>query len=103
HSFGDASRLEALLRDAGFREVRVRTISRTTRFDADVHFERLNARALIGMSKAGKTMSDEERMRTAEAIASESAPVLQRHAVGSGIGFEVSTNLAMAGGYAPSM
>jgi len=31
HSFGDASRLEALLRDAGFPEVRVRTTSRTIR------------------------------------------------------------------------
>jgi ubiquinone/menaquinone biosynthesis C-methylase UbiE len=30
HCFGDASRLEALIRDAGFHEVRVRTISRTS-------------------------------------------------------------------------
>jgi len=98
HSFGDGAGLEALLRHVGFHELRVRTITRTIRFDADVHFERLNAMALVGMSAAGRIMSKEERMRAAEAIASESAPVLQRYAVGSGIAFELSTNLAIAKG-----
>jgi hypothetical protein len=52
--------------------------------------------ALVGMSAAGKSMTAEERMRTVEVIANESAPVLQRYAVGSGIAFDLSTNLAIA-------
>jgi hypothetical protein len=48
------------------------------------------------MSAAGKTMSDGERRDAVEAIASESAPVVQRYAVGPKIAFELSTNLAIA-------
>jgi hypothetical protein len=76
--------------------VRVETLSCTIRVDADVCFERLNAMALVGMSAAGKTMSDGERRDAVEAIASESAPVVQRYAVGPKIAFELSTNLAIA-------
>jgi ubiquinone/menaquinone biosynthesis C-methylase UbiE len=96
YSLGDSSVLEALLRDAGFHDVRVRTVSRTIRFESDVPFERLNAMALVGMSAAGRTMSPEERMRAVDTIAGESAPAVQRYATESGIAFEFSTNLATA-------
>jgi ubiquinone/menaquinone biosynthesis C-methylase UbiE len=98
HSSGDASTLEALLKDAGFHEVRVRTVSRTIRFNGDVNFERMNAMALVGMSAAGKTMNGDERMRAVDAITRESMGPLQSYTVGSEIVYELSTNLATAKG-----
>ena len=96
YSFGDAAPLEMLLQDAGFHKVRLRTISRTIRFDDGEPFLRLNAMALVGMSAAGKTMGDQERKRAVETIATESAPVLHAYTDGSGLAFELSTNLAVA-------
>jgi hypothetical protein len=96
--FGDATVLEALLRNAGLKDVRVRTVWRKIAFSADAGFERLNAMALVGMSAAGKSMSNEERMRAVEAIATDSASVVQRYAEGGGLAFDLSTNLAMARG-----
>jgi ubiquinone/menaquinone biosynthesis C-methylase UbiE len=98
HSFGDAASLEALLRSAGFDDVRSRTISRTIRFEHNTPFPRLNTMALVGMSAAGKTMSDEERRQAVEKIVRDSAPVLQRFTDASAIAFELSTNLATAVG-----
>jgi SAM-dependent methyltransferase len=96
HSFGDALPLEALLRAAGFVRVRSRTVSRTMRFGLDTPFLRLNTMALVGMSAAGKTMTDEERKRIVETIVGESAAVLRRFSDGSAIAFELSTNLTTA-------
>jgi ubiquinone/menaquinone biosynthesis C-methylase UbiE len=96
HGFGDSARLEALLRDAGFEDVRTRTVSRTIRFDDGFPFLRMNAMALVGMSAAGKEMTDEERTRLVALIANESAPLLPRYDTGSGITFELATNLATA-------
>jgi ubiquinone/menaquinone biosynthesis C-methylase UbiE len=98
HSFGEAPALEAVLRDAGFHDVRSRTVSRTIRFAADAPLLRLNTMALVGMSAAGKQMSDQERKAVVETIIGESAPVLRSYAEGSGIGFALSTNLATATG-----
>jgi len=98
YSFGDAAPLEALLRDAGFRDVRSKTMSRTMRFAEGAPFLRLNAMALVGMSAAGKAMGDEERRRVVDAIVGDSAPVLQRYAAGSGVAFDLSTNLVTARG-----
>lgn len=98
YSFGDAAALEALLRDAGFHDVRSRTISRTIRFTDGAPFLRLNTMALVGMSAAGKAMADEERKRIVEEIVSESARALQQYSDGSGLAFELSTNLATARG-----
>ena len=98
YSFGDAAPLEALLRDAGFHDVRSRTISRTIRFNDGAPFLRLNTMALVGMSAAGKAMGDQERNGVVDAILSESAPVLQSYSDGSGLAFELSTNLATAKG-----
>jgi SAM-dependent methyltransferase len=98
HSFGDAVTLEALIRDAGFDAVRVRTISRTIRFNDSAPILRLNTMALVGMSAAGKAMSDQERKSMVEDIVSDSASVLQPYSDGSGLAFELSTNLALAKG-----
>ena len=96
HSFGEAAPLEALLRDAGFHEIQLRTVSRTTRFEDGAPLLRLNAMAFVGMSAAGKTMDDQERKDVIEAIASESVPLLQTYADGAGIALELGTNLATA-------
>ena len=98
HSFGNPVLIEALLRDAGFHDVRSRTISRRIRFEDGAPLLRLNAMALVGMSAAGKAMADHERMRVVEDIVSGSAPVLQSYADGSGVAFELSSNLVTAKG-----
>lgn len=98
YGFGDAAPLEALLRDAGFNEVRSRVLSRTIRFEDGAPFLRLNTMALVGMSAAGKAMSDEERTRVVEAIVDESIPVRNSYSNGPALTFELRTNLAMATG-----
>ena len=52
--------------------------------------------ALAGMSGAGEGMSDQERKQVVEAIITESASVLQPYKDGSGLAFDLSTNLANA-------
>lgn len=94
HGFGEAGPLEALLREAGFREVRSKTVRRTIRFDDGSVFVDLNAIALISMSAASKTMSDEERRGTMAAIARDSAELLAKHTDGRGLAFELGTNVA---------
>jgi ubiquinone/menaquinone biosynthesis C-methylase UbiE len=98
YSLGDPAPVEQLLRDAGFRDVRSRTISRTIRFEPGHPFARLNAMALVGMSAAGKGMDDAARKGAVEAIVSESAPVVQAYTDAAGLAFELSTNLTTARG-----
>jgi len=61
-------------------------------------FLRLNTMALVGMGAAGRDLADHERKRIVEEIVRESAPVLQPYSDGSGLAFELSTNLATARG-----
>ena len=96
YSFGDAAQLEGLLRDAGFEDVQVKTISRTIRFNDGEPFIRLNTMAFVGMSTTGKTLGDDERKRVMDVIIKESAPVLQQYSDGSELAFELRTNLATA-------
>jgi ubiquinone/menaquinone biosynthesis C-methylase UbiE len=98
HSFGDADRLAALLAGAGFSEVRVRTVTRTIRFEDGVRFLRMNVMALIGMSAGAAAMGEAERERVLEAIVAESEPVSRRHADGPRLAFELGANLATARG-----
>jgi ubiquinone/menaquinone biosynthesis C-methylase UbiE len=98
YSFGDGKALESLLRDAGFHEARSRTLSRTIRFENGGIFLRLNAMAFVGMSGAGKTMDDQMRKTTVDAIVKDSAPLLASYSDGSGIAFKLFTNLATAKG-----
>ena len=96
HNFGEAGPLEALLREAGFRDVRSKTLSRTIRFKDGTVFVRLNAMALVSMSTASKEMSDEERGRLVAAITRDSADVVLPHTDETGFAFELSTNVATA-------
>jgi len=96
HGFGEAAPLEALLRDAGFANVRSRTVTRTVRFPDAAPFLRLNAVALVGLSSTGNAMTGEDRRRVVEAIVSESAPVAASYAEGAGLAFALSSNLATA-------
>ena len=96
HSFGDAAALEAVLREAGFRDVQSRTQAHTHRFEDGAPLLRMNAMALVGMSAAGKGMAPEERQRMAETIAAESAEAVRPFAGGPGLVFELRTNLATA-------
>lgn len=98
YGFGDAAPLETLLRDAGFNEVRSKVLSRTIRFEDGASFLRLNTMALVGMSAAGKAMSDQERKNFVEEIVSDSVSVQQSCMDGSALAFELRTNLAMATG-----
>jgi|SRR5688572_27359721 len=95
---GQAGPIEGLLREAGFSEVRTKTISRTIRFEESEPFLRLNTMALVGMSAAGKTMDDQKRKRVIEVIVNDSAPVARSYNVGPVLAFELSTNLATAKG-----
>lgn len=98
YGFGESAPVEALLRDGGFGDVRSRATSLTIHFDDGAAFLRLNAMALVGMSAAGKAMSDEERKRVVADIVIESEPVLQSYTDGSGVTFAVRANLATARG-----
>lgn len=98
HSLGDAGSLETLLRDAGFQDIRTRTLSRTIRFEDGSVFIRLNTMALVGMSGASKEMGDQEREGVVMAILRDSAPVLQANTDERGFSFQLSTNLATARG-----
>jgi ubiquinone/menaquinone biosynthesis C-methylase UbiE len=98
YGYGDAGALDALLRDAGFEEVRLQKLSRSMRFDDGAVFVRMNSMALVGMSVRGKAMSDAERKRTLEAIVRDSAQVLRAHTSEGALVCELSTNFATARG-----
>jgi ubiquinone/menaquinone biosynthesis C-methylase UbiE len=98
YGFGDAAVLEALLRDAGFTGVRSKIVARTIRFEDGAPFLRLNAMALVGMSAAGKQMVEQDRKRAVSTIVNESEQVLRAYMDGSGLAFQLSTNLATATG-----
>jgi ubiquinone/menaquinone biosynthesis C-methylase UbiE len=96
HGFGDATSLERLLADAGFRDVRVETISRTTRVADPAVFARMNAMALVGMSAAAGVMDDAKRAEVAAVIADDSRQVLTPYTDGEELVFEIGSNVALA-------
>ncbi|HEY9505242.1 MAG TPA: methyltransferase domain-containing protein [Gemmatimonadales bacterium] len=98
HCFGEADPLEALLRDAGFHEVRSRTLSRIIRFETGAVFVRLNAMALVGMSGGSKEMDDGARERAVAAIVRDSAGILEANTDETGFTFQLGTNLTTARG-----
>jgi len=96
HGFGDPAALERLIADAGFEDVRIDIMARTIRFGDAAVFVRLNTMALVGMSAASSTMSDEERGRLTDVIALESAEVLPAYTDAQGLAFEMVANVATA-------
>jgi ubiquinone/menaquinone biosynthesis C-methylase UbiE len=96
HSFGDERTLRGLLEDAGFHDVVVETPSLDVTFEDGVMLARLNALAVVGMSDAGKGMSDAERAAVANQIIEASLPTLARYASAKGLTFRTSANIATA-------
>ena len=96
HAFGEPGPLEALLRDAGFRDARTKTVSRTIRFEDGAVFVRLNAMALIGMSAAAAQLGEEERGRLLARIGEDSAGTVRAHADAGGFRYEIAATLATA-------
>lgn len=94
HGCGESAPIETLLRDAGFRDVRSRTLSRTIRFEDGSVFVRLNAMALVGMSAGAKEIGDGERQQIVTAITHESTDLVRHHSDQAGLAFELSTNMA---------
>jgi SAM-dependent methyltransferase len=98
HSYGEAEPLDALLRDAGFGDVRLTVESRTIRFEDGSVFVRLNAMALVGMSPAAKDLADAERAQVMAAIERDSMDVVRPHTDATGFAYELRANVATAVG-----
>lgn len=96
HGFGVAADLQSLLEGAGFRDVRVETITRTIRFDDAAAVLHLNAMAVVGMSEASGRMTEEDRAQAVAILAYEWADVVPRYTDAHGVGFELGTNVATA-------
>jgi SAM-dependent methyltransferase len=97
HSFGDLDALKRVLVDGGCRRVGVEIVTRTVRMGgaaADV-FNRLNSGAVVGMSPAGKGMTDQERAQVTDAIANDSVAVLKGCMEGGDLVFALGTTLAI--------
>ncbi len=96
HSYGQAEPLEALLRGAGFGDVRVKVESRIIRFEDGAAFVRLNAMAMVGMSAAAKALGEAERADVVQAIMRDSEAVVQSHTDAAGFAYELRANVATA-------
>lgn len=97
YNFAEAA-LEASVRDSGFNNVGVKTISCRVHFDDGGQFVRLNSMAFVGLSTAGKGMDEQQRRQAVDAIVTDSAAVLKSHSKGLAVDFDLRTNLAIAGG-----
>jgi ubiquinone/menaquinone biosynthesis C-methylase UbiE len=98
HAFGDGGLLGALLTDAGVHDVAVDIVTRSLRFDDGATFVRMNTMALVGMSAAAKTMTDDARAEIVAAIVADSAGVLARFCDGAAAVFDISSNIATGRG-----
>jgi hypothetical protein len=96
HSLGDGDALKQLFADAGFHDVRVDRFSHDVRFGDGPLFVRLNAMAAIGMSEKGKTLSEAERLETANRITADSQDVISRMSSNGEWVFPLVTNIATA-------
>lgn len=96
HAFGEPRALEALLRDAGFRDVQTKSVSRTVRFGDGAVFVRLNAMALVGMSAACAQIGEDERERLLVRVGEDSADVVRAHSDAAGFSYEIGATMASA-------
>ncbi len=96
HSFGHAVALEALLVDAGFRDVRVDIFAHDVRFADGALFARLNAMAVIGMSEKGKGLVEPERAAVAGRIAADTQSLIDRQTRNGQFTLPLATNIATA-------
>jgi ubiquinone/menaquinone biosynthesis C-methylase UbiE len=98
HGYGDGEALAALLRDAGFRDVTVDREVQAIRFADTPTFIRLNSMAVVGMSAAGKSMTDEQKGQAAAQLAEASSGVAERYADRGELVFDIASNIATARG-----
>jgi ubiquinone/menaquinone biosynthesis C-methylase UbiE len=97
HSFSDPDALRRVLSDCGFANVNVEPLAIDVRFRLQpAVLARLNGMAVLGMSAAGKSMSEDEKEKTmvaiVEASLEEIAPYTRDEVIVSG----TSANLATA-------
>lgn len=88
--------LQAHLRAAGFREVRMERLSRRVTLGDPGTFLRMNAMAIVGLSGAGKGLDDPAREKLVAAIAEDSARTCAQYLAGGQLSFEAATNVAIA-------
>ncbi len=98
HGLGEPAALEALLRVAGLREVRVKIVSHTIRFPPQSPFLRLNAMALVGMSHAARSLDDARREALIAAIVADSAAIASPFMDAGALAFEARASVALASG-----
>jgi SAM-dependent methyltransferase len=96
HALGDADQLEALLRAAGFVDVRVTRVARPVRYADPGPFVRMNAMALVGMSASGPALGEAERAAAVEAVVRDSSALVAANSSAAGLACELATNLATA-------
>lgn len=96
HSLGEPGPIEAVLGEAGFRDIRSKHLSRTLRFADGAVFVRLNAMALVSMSAASGTLDDDARQRVVAAITHDSAELIRLHTDEAGFAYEIGTNVVLA-------
>jgi hypothetical protein len=95
HSLGDTGPLETVLKEAGFKDVRAKTYTRTISFGNGSAFLRLNAMALVSMSDA-RTEGEEERQKRVDAIVRVSEERLGGRMSNGALAYELGTNVVLA-------
>lgn len=97
HSLGNADVLSRLLIEGGFHDVDVTPATLETRLEIEpTILARMNAMAVISMSERGKTLADDERATMSAAIVEASLPEIARFVDDGAIGFQTSSNIAVA-------
>jgi ubiquinone/menaquinone biosynthesis C-methylase UbiE len=96
HTLGDGTALKALIVDAGFSRVNVKSYAHDVRFGDGALFARLNAMAVIGMSDKGKVLNEAERGELAGRIAAESGETIARGTKNGSFVLPLITNIALA-------
>jgi ubiquinone/menaquinone biosynthesis C-methylase UbiE len=96
HAFGDARALEALLRDAGLRELSVQPMKLRMRFPEPRMFLRMNALALLAMAPGGAQLAEDERARRLAGLEEDAVRLAAREQVNGVLEFDLCANLALA-------
>ncbi|HKE94655.1 MAG TPA: methyltransferase domain-containing protein, partial [Povalibacter sp.] len=96
HSEGHPARLEQLLAQLAFNEVKSEVVSKTVRFAEPSTFIGLNAMALVGMSGAAGALDNEERTRVVHQITEESLAAASRYIDAGALMFDIASNLVTA-------
>ena len=95
YSFPSADSLSQLLRDAGFRESRVDTVTRQHRYDDPAGFVTMQVMASASVLPEVKDKSPEELAGLIAAIETEVAPVIQQLTVDGVLLFDGEANIGV--------